>query len=109
LLQGLQKAPTPTPGVATPPPDPSEPPQPTLNIRPLEPVLLPEDVLALAGAKPTPLDEADLDALGKRCRACGRRPPSRRSSREAGSMRCATKEVSQAALLLWRRTGRRTP
>jgi len=33
--------------------------------RPIDPVLLPEDILGLADAKPADLDESDLDALGK--------------------------------------------
>ena len=66
LITALSR-PAPT---STPTPPGSEPPepgaaQPSSAQRPIDPVLLPEDILGLADAKPSDLDESDLEALGK--------------------------------------------
>jgi len=66
LITGLGKAPpasSPSPSGAE-PPEPGVP-QPPQSQRPIDPVLLPEDVLGLADAKPADLDDADIDALGR--------------------------------------------
>jgi hypothetical protein len=66
LITGLGRPP-PTSSATPPsaePPDPGAP-QPAPAQRAIDPVLLPEDILGLADAKPADLDDADLDALGK--------------------------------------------
>jgi hypothetical protein len=62
LLQSLLKIPQPTQPQPT--SDPSQP-QPPQSNQPIEPVLLPQDILGLADARPGELQDSELELLGR--------------------------------------------